>query len=139
MKFIANAIVGALAGVAYAEQMYDLAQETKVYKSHFGAIVEESSWDEITKKVITFPSEKFMKDYAQQAEHISNLTKIIRSQKMRGENGGQPIYTCSSRNMPDGTESDPFEFLPVFAGEITPGNPTDVYEATGKCFQSISF
>ena len=63
MKFLANALLGALAGVAYAEQMVDLAKESKVYKSHFGAIVEESSWDEITKKIITFPSEKFMKDY----------------------------------------------------------------------------
>jgi len=110
-----------------------------VYKSHFGAIVEENSWDEITKKVITFPAEKFMKDYTQQAEHISNLTKTIRAQKMRGSNGDQPIYTCTSRNMPDGTVADPFEFLPVFAGEITPGNPTDAYNASGKCFESIIF
>jgi glutathione peroxidase-family protein len=48
-----------------------------VYKSHFGALVEESTWDDITRKVITFPSEKFMKDYAQQAEHIRNLTKTL--------------------------------------------------------------
>ena len=41
--------------------------------------------------------------------------------------------------MPDGTEADPFEFLPVFAGEISPSNPTDVYNAVGKCFESISF
>jgi uncharacterized membrane protein YgaE (UPF0421/DUF939 family) len=77
MKFFTHALIGALAGVSFAEQMIDLKQETKVYKSHFGALVEESSWDDITRKVITFPSEKFMKDYAQQAEHIRNLTKTI--------------------------------------------------------------
>ena len=67
MKYFVNVLLGALAGAAYAEQMVDLAKETKVYKSHFGAIVEESSWDELTRKVITFPAENFMKDYQQQA------------------------------------------------------------------------
>lgn len=77
MRFFANALLGALAGVAYGEQMSDLAQETKVYKSHFGAIVEESTWDQITKKVITFPQEKFIYDYQQQAEYLQGLTKSI--------------------------------------------------------------
>jgi hypothetical protein len=82
-----------------------------------------------------------MKDYQQQAEHLSNLTKTIRAQKLRdvAVTEDQPTYTCTSRQMPDGTMADPFEFLPVFAGEISPSNPTDVYYATGKCFQSISF
>lgn len=55
----------------------ELAKETKVYKSHFGAVVEENSWNNIIHKKITFPSEKFIKDYAQQADHISNMTKNI--------------------------------------------------------------
>jgi hypothetical protein len=128
MRFFANALLGALAGVAYAEQMTDLA-DTKVYKSHFGAIVEESTWDQITKKVITFPSEKFIYDYVQQAEYLHNLTQTIHAQKMKGENQivDQPIYTCTSRNMPDGTQADPFEFLPVYAGEIKPSDPFDAY------------
>jgi hypothetical protein len=144
MKFIANALVGALAGVAYAEQMMDLMDlvpQSKVYKTPFGALVEENSWEQITNKVITFPSEKFIYDYAQQAEYLHNLTETIRAQKMREVNGmvDQPIYTCTSRNMPDGTQADPFEFLPVYAGEIGPTDPTDVYWAAGKCFQNIGF
>ena len=83
MRFLNTALVGALAGVACAEQMADFAKETKVYKSHFGAIVEENTWDDIVKKVITFPQEKFAYDYAQQAEYLHQVTETIRAQKRR--------------------------------------------------------
>jgi len=136
MKFFASTLLAAMAGLASAEQMFDLAKEVKTYKSHFGAIVEEHSWDNFTKKNITFPSEKFMADYAQQAEHINNMTKIIQAQKNKSASNfaDQPIYSCASRTEPDGTITDPFEFLPVYAGEITPENPLDVYTSIGKCF-----
>ena len=82
-----------MAGLASAEQMFDLAKEVKTYKSHFGAIVEEHSWDNFTKKNITFPSEKFMADYAQQAEHLKFMSEQIKKKKESNELV-EPIYTC---------------------------------------------
>ena len=75
--------------------MYDLAKETKVYKSHFGAIVEEHSWDEYTRKNITFPSEKFAKDYSQQADHLKFMTELIKKRKVANDIP-EPIYTCAT-------------------------------------------
>jgi hypothetical protein len=135
MKFLTNALVGALAGVAFAEQMVDLVNDTKVYKSHFGAIVEESTWDEITKKVITFPSEKFMKDYQQQAEHLDFMTERIRSKKSQNEIV-EPIYQCSTEHISDPTIG--FGFDPVFVADLETANPTASYTA-GTCFSQMDF
>jgi len=95
MKFFTQALFGALAGVSFAEQLLNLKMENKVYKSHFGAVVEESSWEDFTKKVITFPKEKFMKDYAQQAEHLNWMTEVIKKRKVSNEIV-EPIYNCST-------------------------------------------
>ena len=129
MKFFTSSLIAALAGLASAEQMVDFAKETKTYKSHFGNIVEEQSWEGLTKKNITFPSEHITRDPAQQTDLITNMTKIIQDKKARQANGLgniDPDYTCASRN-PDGSVSEPFEFLPVYAGEITPADPYEVY------------
>ena len=137
MRFFANALLGALAGVAYAEQMTDLA-DTKVYKSHFGAIVEESTWDQITKKVITFPSEKFIYDYVQQAEHLNWMTDRIKA-KIAAKSSNdyvEPIYTCSTEHVDDPTIG--FGFDPVFVADLTSVNSTSSY-LSGTCFSQMDF
>jgi len=51
----------------------------------------------------------------------------------------QPIYTCQDRDQEGAVASDPFEFLPVFAAEITPEDSHATYSSPGKCFDQISF
>jgi hypothetical protein len=135
MKYFANVLLGALAGVAYAEQMVDLAKETKVYKSHFGAIVEESSWDELTRKVITFPAENFMKDYQQQAEHLDFLTNHIRNKKIVADTGDFE-YTCNTEHLQDPTIQ--FGMDPVIVADLAPSTPTASY-TSGTCFSQMDF
>jgi hypothetical protein len=135
MKFFTHALIGALAGVSFAEQMIDLKQETKVYKSHFGALVEESTWDDITRKNITFPSQKFMKDYAQQAEHLNFMTELIKKRKSSNEIV-EPIYTCSTEHAADPMMG--FAMDPVYVADLTPTAPTSSY-AYGNCFSEMDF
>jgi hypothetical protein len=115
--------------------MVDLAKETKVYKSHFGAIVEESSWDEVTKKVITFPAEKFMKDYQQQAEHLDWMANRIKAKKAQAEIV-EPIYTCNVEHLDDPTLG--FAMDPVFVADLAPTTPTATY-TSGTCFSQMDF
>ena len=78
MKFSTSALVASLVGLASAEQTFDLLNQTKTYKSNMGAIIEEHIWDNGSKKSITLPSEKFMADYQQQAEHLNFLTNVVK-------------------------------------------------------------
>ena len=122
-----------MAGLASAEQMFDLAKEVKTYKSHFGAIVEEHSWDNFTKKNITFPSEKFMADYAQQAEHLKFMSEQIKKKKESNELV-EPIYTCNTEHSTDPTSG--FAMDPVFIADLSPSTPTASY-TSGICFQQM--
>ena len=64
------------------------------------------------------------------------MTKTIKSQKDVVTND-QPHYTCGTRQSPDLPDTEAFDFLPVFAAQLTEANPTATYQ--GVCFQEIDF
>ena len=106
MKFFnITAVVCMAYQAVHAETIFDRVKEalTKTVsttKAPSGAIVEVTSWDEHSERVITFPQTKFTDDFHQQADFISRMTEHIRDIKARkasGENTQQPIYDCINR------------------------------------------
>ena len=77
----------------------------------------------------------YLRDYEKQAAYIQNVTKTIKSQKALGTN--EAHYTCGTRKDPDSKDAEAFDFLPVFAAQLTEANPTATYE--GTCFEEIDF
>jgi len=118
----------------------DLVPQSKVYKTPFGALVEENSWEQITNKVITFPSEKFIYDYAQQADWLNFMTDRIKAkieaQKYPTDTIVEPNYTCATEHAADPTIG--FGFDPVFVADLTSVNPTSSY-LSGTCFSQMDF
>ena len=88
------------------------------------------------KIVLEWVESEFLTDYNAQADYINNVTKTIKSQKNFVTND-QPIYTCGSRQSSDLKDKEAFDFLPVFAAQLTEANPTSTYE--GTCFEEINF
>lgn len=148
MKTFASAVL--FAAAASAEQLFDLVNDidvtstplsTNVTKTELGALVEESVYDDFIEKNITFPFEHYATDYEMQADHIKELTGIIKNHNEILANGGQAnyadIYTCSNRNPED--DADPSgvgEFLPVFIADLTENNPQTV-SFEGRCYGNV--
>ena len=141
MKNFATACaLAAFAAVSNAEQMMVVTDadiprvplETSVFKNEHGSLVEENVYTDITESKITLPPKNRASDYSRQADHLKNMTNLI---KKRKESNHEPIYTCSTRESPE----DPtgfFDLFPVAIGDVSAANPTQHY-TEGRCFDSI--
>lgn len=107
-----------------------------VIKSPQGALVKtQLLTDNHIFKTVTLPTESFVKDYSQQAQHIENLTSKLK--QLRNSNEDEPIYTCSNRD-PSGNPKSFGEFLPVYVTDLTETDSTYSYTVS-KCFETIDF
>ena len=99
---------------------------------------ENKVWDDLVEKIVTFPTKAYLRDYEQQADFMNRMAdwhKDYKKSLIDGVNA-EPIYTCGDR-LPDGSPTTAGAFLPVFAGEFTPANPTGTF--SGHCFETINF
>ena len=82
--------------------------------------------------------EELREDYEQQADFMNRMADWHKDYKksLIDDVNAEPIYTCGDR-LPDGSPTTAGAFLPVFAGEFTPANPTGTF--SGHCFETINF
>ena len=121
MKSFAAAI---LACTAAAQNLFLQEEMSSIFRPTTDA--ESNSVIDIAKIISEWEGVEFLRDYEAQAKYIQNVTKTIKSQKGVVTND-QPHYTCGTRQSPGLPDTDAFDFLPVFAAQLTEANPTATY------------
>ena len=148
MKNFASFAIAAVAAVANAEQIFDIATDAnldnqteevskQVYTTWTGAVVEEIS---PFHQSVTFPEKPFKHNQAVRAEHLKEMTQIIKQRKeanaISNEYDRKPQWNCGTRMV----EQDPtgaLNLLPIFYGNLSPSNFLNLTEGTGTCFRNI--
>ena len=115
---------------------HDFATKTprEVKKNKFGAMEVTDHHEDGFKKLVMWPFQDYIKDYAQQAEYNKEATEAIKVNKEKMADG--TIYSCENRIHGDPTETG--YFIPIYVGEVGNENGKEV-TFEGRCFESIKF
>lgn len=106
----------------------------EVKKNKFGAMEVVDHEESGFKKMVMWPFQDYIRDYAQQADYIKEATEFIKRNNEKIQDGS--IYTCENRE-----HGDPHSagyFIPIYVGEVGDEKGSNV-KFEGRCFENINF
>jgi hypothetical protein len=135
MKITSFAVLALLGIALTSANEFNPKASREVKKNKFGAMEVVDHDDEGFKKLVMWPYQDYIRDYAQQAEYIKEATQFISRNKEKIDDGS--IYTCENREK--GDPHSPGYFIPIYVGEVGEENGSDEVSFEGRCFENIKF
>lgn len=114
MNITSIAVLALLGITLTSAHEFDPILQREVKKNRFGAMEIIERDETGFKKMVMWPFQDYIRDYAQQAEYMKESTSFIKRNQEKIDNGS--IYTCENRIHGD-PESTGY-FIPIYVGEV---------------------